>query len=107
MQRLIDDNQPIEIPPIECGQYLLDFLYEVGPVLNGDMGSAQLTHVELNKWQENIGLCLSPWEVRVLRMLSLDYLIQSQQSTKPECVPPYGPVAHRAAVAKKIDAVFG
>lgn len=71
------------------------------------MGMKSLTHCELRKWQENIGLCLSPWEVRTLFNLSREYVAQAQQSTKPECPPPYGPVAHRAAVAKKIDEVFG
>ena len=107
LQRLIDDDQPVEIPPIDCGHYLLDFLYEVGPVLHCGMGDVPLTHEELRAWQSNVGLSLAPWEIRILRRLSLDYLIQSQQSTKPECVPPYGPMAQRVAVAKKIDAVFG
>lgn len=107
MQRLIEDDQPIETPPLEGGQYLLDYLYEVGPVLQGGMGPVPLTHGELRDWQLNVGLSLAPREIRMLHRLSLEYLIQAQQSTKPECLPPYGPVAHRAAVAKKIDDVFG
>ena len=46
-----------------------------------------------------IGLELQPWEIRILRKLSFDYLVQAQQSTKPECPPPFGPIARRAAVA--------
>jgi hypothetical protein len=107
LQRAVEEGQPIEIPPIDSGQYLLDFLYEVGPVMQGDMGMKSLTHEELRNWQDNIGLCLSPWEVRTLFNLSREYGVQAQRSVKSDCVPPYGPIAHRAAVAKKIDEVFG
>lgn len=73
----------------------------------GGMGESPITHSELRAYQENLGIALQPWEVRFLRRLSMDYLIQAQQSVKADCVPPFGPIAHRAAVAKKIDAVFG
>lgn len=80
---------------------------EVGPALQGGMGPVPLTHGELRDWQLNIGLCLQPWEARVLMRLSQEYCAQAQRSTKPDCAPPYGPVARRAAVAKKLDEVFG
>ena len=75
--------------------------------MSGGMGECQLTHGELRAWQDNTGIQLLPWEVRAVRQLSLEYLIQSQQSTKPEYPPPFGPISRRAAVAKKIDEIFG
>lgn len=75
--------------------------------MQGAMGPVPLTHSEIRCWQENIGISLNSWEARALFTLSQEYAAQAQLSTKPDCIPPYGPVAHRAAVAKKIDEIFG
>ena len=100
-----DDYAP-DMPPIDA-RYLIDYLYEVGPTVGGPMGECPLTHAELRAWQDNVGIEVQPWEARFLRRLSIEYLTQAQAATKPQCPPPYGLLASRARVAKKIDEVFG
>ena len=69
--------------------HLIEYLYEIGPTLSGAMGESPLTHEELRAWQENTGIELQPWEVRLLLRLSRDYLTESQNAQKRDCLAPY------------------
>lgn len=98
------------MPPCEL-PYLVGYLWEVGPVIDGGMGSFPVQETDLAAWQSNTGIELEPWESRLLRRLSREYLVQLQQAEKPDCLPPWLsglPLAERRkAVASKIDAIFG
>lgn len=85
---LAGDFEP-EMPDLAWGKYLIDYLLEVGPVMAAGMGSAPITFTELGQWQAQLGLRLSPWEVRTLRRLSLEYNSESQLATKPDREPPF------------------
>lgn len=89
----------IEMPPIEWGQYLIDWLFEIGPVMPTGMGSAPLTGVEIKAWQKLLGVKFQPIEARLLRRLSSEYAAASQAATKRDCPPPFGdsPALKRAA----------
>lgn len=99
------DYQP-DMPPAEA-TYLLDHLLEVGPVSSSGMGAFALTFQELQSWQEQIGLCLQPWEVRMLRQLSRDYLNESHEAEKRDRPAPWTPAeiseAQRTALSKHIQ----
>lgn len=77
------------MPDLAWGRNLIDYLLEVGPVMAAGMGSAPITFTELGNWQEQLGLRLSPWEVRTLRRLSIEYNSESQAATKPDREPPF------------------
>jgi hypothetical protein len=57
-----------------AGLYLVDFLFDIGPVMSYGNGFAEITHMEVAAWQRLSGIELQPWESRMLRMLSLQYL---------------------------------
>lgn len=80
-----------EMPPVDTGGYLLAYFLEVGPAMAAGMGSAAITHQELRAFQDNIGLELAPWEIRILRRLSNDYLNASYLAEKSDCRPPWLP----------------
>lgn len=61
--------------------YLVDYLFEVGPVASSGMGPVPLSHAEISAWQHNTGIALDAWEARTLRALSLIYLGESQRAT--------------------------
>lgn len=84
------DYQP-PLPPLEGGEYLLGYLFEIGPALAGGLGPAPLTHGELRAWQDNTGIALMPWEARLLRRLSLEYVAASQAATERNAPPPWRP----------------
>lgn len=88
-KQLADVDVEPEMPDLDWGKYLIDYLFEVGPVMAAGMGSAPITFTELGNWQAQLGLRLSPWEVRMLRRLSLEYNSESQLATKPDRGPPF------------------
>lgn len=104
---LIAGNKPIAQPPLDSCEYLLTYLYEVGPVMQGGMGQTPLTHEEIAHWQRNIGLSLQPWEARFLKSLSREYLSQSQISNDINCPPPFGAIERAKNIDKLIDEAFG
>ena len=91
------------MPDAGGADYLLAYLWEIGPTLAAGMGSGPITHQELFAWQANSGIELQPWETRVLRRLSIEYLIASQKAEKADCVAPWQPAAvDRAAVTNRM-----
>lgn len=88
----------VEMPPLDCGHHLLGYLYEFGPAMAGGMGAAPVTFAEMAAWQLATGVDLEPWEARLLRRLSSDYVAESHQASKPDRPPPWGESAPLRAV---------
>ncbi|MBG6222802.1 MULTISPECIES: hypothetical protein [unclassified Janthinobacterium] len=80
----------VEMPPVDCGQHLLGYLYEFGPAMAGGMGAVPVTFAEMAAWQLATGVDLEPWEARLLRRLSADYVAESHKASKTDCPPPWG-----------------
>lgn len=77
-----------EMPPAGAAEYLIVYLWEVGPTMVVGGHAAQVTHVELRAWMDLTGLELEPWEVRFLRRLSGEYLGELYRAEKRECPAP-------------------
>jgi hypothetical protein len=71
-----EDYMP-DMPDIEVGRYLLDYLLEVGPTIAGGTSQGPVTNDELAHWQQNSGMHLAPWESQTLLRLSKDYLAEA------------------------------
>lgn len=80
-----DDYVP-DMPSVdhEAG-YLIGYLYEIGPALDG----GPLTHQELGCWQANTGIELTAWQARTLRRLSQEYVAESHKAEKRDAQPPW------------------
>lgn len=72
--------------------YLLGYFFEVGPVMAGGMGPAPITQQEIAAWQANTGVELRPWESRVIRQLSADYITELHKAEDPDRAAPWGAV---------------
>ncbi len=62
--------------------YMVSYFYEVGPSTPTGMGEVPIAHSEIAAWKSNTGICLTTWEVRTLRRMSIDYVNESHQATK-------------------------
>lgn len=89
-EALRSSKTPIEMPPLEWGGYLLDYLFEFGPTVPAGMSAGPVTGAELMAWQELLGIEFQPWEARLLRRLSSEYLDESHKATARDCPPPFG-----------------
>ncbi len=64
---------------------------------------------DLTAWQEVMGIELEPWEARLIRRLSSEYISQYHEAEKPDCPAPWVEVveANREIVAAKVASIFG
>lgn len=96
-----------EMPEIEWGGYLVDYLWEVGPTEPAGMGSAKLSPPAIESWQRQTGITLQPWEFRLLRRLSAEYANEQAQASDPKRPPPFAESSdaarlHAAQLARKL-----
>lgn len=107
-ERIERDGDEIEMPPVDQGEYLIGYLYELGPTVATGMGAGPITFAELVAWQAARGFEIEPWEARLLRRLSVDYLAESHRATQRDCQPPWGGsvavrVSHDRAAARALE----
>jgi hypothetical protein len=105
---VLDSGVEPSYPPISACDYLIGYLFEVGPIMSGGMGNAPLSHSEIRAWQDNTGTVLNAWEARLLRGLSRAYLGAVSDAEQPNCPPPWGDSRdaaniHQAELQRKID----
>ena len=68
---------------------MVAYLFEVGPVASSGMGVAPVPYVELVAWQEGVGISLTPWEFRMLRRLSMEYVVESRLAEDADRAAPW------------------
>lgn len=88
------------LPPLDAGDYLVGYLFEVGPTL----GEGPISHLEIAAWCSLTGRELQPWEVTALRSMSAAYLDEAMEATEPARAPPawVGEKPSREAVSKNL-----
>lgn len=88
LARLQEEGIEVELPGAPL-PYLLGYLYEIGPGMPGAMGEVPLSHGEIESWQRNTGIRLTPWEARTLRRLSIAHVEESYAARKREAPAPF------------------
>lgn len=107
LKKMRHDGVEPSLPDVPT-QYLIEYLFEVGPTISTGMGPAIIGWRDLQSWQELLGISLHPWELRILRKLSADFLAQSLKSEKLDCPAPYlsPQELNRASVSKRVGNAF-
>lgn len=86
--------------------YIVTWLLEVGPTVPAGMGSGPIGWRDIEAWSALTGTGIQPWEARLLRRLSGDFLSQSHKAEKPDCPAPWvddvPTISNREAVSRKI-----
>lgn len=105
------NNGDAPLFPRNPAAYLTEWLFEIGPSVAGTMGESPLGYRDFAAWQEISGVALMPWEARILRRLSGDYLGQRHRAEEPACPAPYAGeiddiAANRARVSQQIKRKF-
>lgn len=96
-------------PDVGEAWYVVRHWQDAGAVSAGGMSIAPLSAVELQAWQQGAQLALAAWEFQTVLDMSRAYVVQSRESEKPECAPPYGDPAKefdRDIVGKKVTNAF-
>ncbi|MDH1700272.1 hypothetical protein [Comamonas terrigena] len=78
----------LELPELEGECYLLDVLFDVGPCMPSGMGPLPLGYEQLQAWQRQMGVELTPWEARTVQRLSRAYCGELAAAANPDAAAP-------------------
>lgn len=91
------DKIPIEMPPNPM-PHVVARLIEIGISEPAGMGVGPLSWLSIDAWQRTTGITLDPWEVQLLRALSLAYVSESQKAESENCPPPFKTAVSRREI---------
>lgn len=82
--------------PPNPAPYLFAYLIEIGIVGTTGMGPIAITWQEIAAWSQCTGTALQPWEARLIRRLSVEYVSESRKAEDETYPSPW-----RAPVTRK------
>ena len=89
------DGVPIQMPPNPAPE-LVQRLIEIGLTEAVGMGISPLSWLTIDAFERVTGIKLPPWEARLYRHLSTEYVSQFRKSESANCPPPWrGEVTER------------
>jgi hypothetical protein len=98
----------MEMPDIEHGAYLLEYLSEIGEARHNGQTLSPIDWQEIRAWQSATGMQLSAWDAKTLRHLSAAYVAQYWEAGEPNCPPPWMPEQPNAErITKRLDSMMG
>ncbi|MBB3925040.1 hypothetical protein GGR43_000741 [Sphingobium jiangsuense] len=85
----------IPMPP-NPAPHIINRLIEIGLTEAAGMGAAPLSWKEIDAWCNRTGIDLPPWEARLIRALSVEYLAMGRKAEDENCPPPWkAPITER------------
>lgn len=103
------DGLDAQMPP-NPAPHIINRLIEIGLSQPAGMGSAPLSWQEISAWSHCTGVSLPPWEARLTRRLSVDFLAESRRAEDETCPPPWQAEVTRSGIAaelRMLDDVLG
>lgn len=103
------DGVPVPMP-VNPAPHIIDRLIEVGLTEAAGMGAGPVSWGSINEWQRATRVTLPPWEAKLLRRLSSDYLSMSRAAEEETCPAPWRGVPTAAVIKAELrvlDAVLG
>lgn len=88
MEMLKRDGGAPQMPP-NTMPHITDRLIEIGLTESNGMGLTPLSWREIEAWQVNVCFRLAPWEARLIRQLSVEYLAEGRRAESENCPPPF------------------
>lgn len=106
MQRLKDGVEP-DLPDVPSeALFLVGYLFDAGPTSAAGQHGAALTWTDLRAWQAGAGINLPPWQLRLLRRLSGEYLSESLTANAHDAPPPWEREPDREKLARHIRRII-
>lgn len=94
-EALKKDGIALPMPPSPM-PHVVQWLVELGISEAAGMSAVPLSWREIDAWSQRTGVHPSPWESRLLRRLSGEYLAESRRAEDETCPPPWrAPVPQR------------
>ena len=91
-------------PLLSVGYYLIEYLFEIGPVMPLGMGGTiGVSENDLFYFQSNQKIQLSAWESSTIRRLSREYASMLSEAKEPHCPAPFVPFSETIGRNKVAD----
>lgn len=90
------------MPPNPLPQ-ITGWLIEIGLSEAAGMGVVPLTWREIEAWTAQTGVELTPWQSRLIRRLSADYIGESRRAELETCPAPWRAPVTQQQVATEVD----
>ena len=88
LDRMKKDRIEPQMPP-NPAPHIIARLTEIGLTESNGMGASPLSWREIEAWQRNTHVRLAPWEARLMRHLSLEYVGESRRAESENCPAPF------------------
>lgn len=75
--------------PPNPAPHIINRLIEIGLTEAAGMGSGPISWQSISAWQGLTGILLPPWEARLMRTLSLEYLMMGRKAEDENCPAPW------------------
>ena len=106
-ETLTDRGISPQYPHIEVGEYLIDYLFELGPVMYTGEGIAPVNFGEIESWALLTGTPVSPFDAKALRFLSASFVRQANAAKDPKCPSPWEPtMPDREVISDGVEEMF-
>lgn len=86
IEKLKQQKLPVLMPP-NPAPHIIGWLLEMGITQAAGMGAAPLSWTEIDAWARRTFIDIGPWEGRLLRRLSVEYLGESRRAEDETCPP--------------------
>ncbi len=77
-----------QMPP-NPAPHILSRLIEIGLSESNGMGATPLSWREINEWQRAMSIDIPPWECRLIRRLSIEYLAEGRRAESENYPAPW------------------
>ena len=77
------------MPPIDGGEYIYNWLDELGMCAHGINGPVPISFTEVSHWSNVTSTDIESWEAGLLVKLSKQYTYQTNISSKKDCEAPF------------------
>lgn len=88
IDQLKRDKIAPQMPP-NPAPHVIDRLVEMGLTEAAGMGAGPLSWLTIAAWSTMTAVPLAPWEARLIRRLSIEYLAEGRRAESENCPPPW------------------
>lgn len=109
LDRMKADGVSPQMPP-NPAPHIVERLIEIGLTEAAGMGVGPLSWLSINEWQRAACVRLDPWEAKLIRRLSIEYVAEGRRAEKETCPPPWHREVtqrEREIEQKRLQAVLG
>lgn len=109
VERMKRDGVTVPMPPNPL-PHVIDRLIEIGLTEAAGMGAGPVSWQTMDAWANRTSVNIPPWEARLIRRLSVEYVAEQRRAESENCPPPWAwqtTEAEKQAANRELEMVLG